>query len=914
LKVWILDTLDRNSEINCVSELAEENSLLVQVLDMLSHLVRFGYYDDIDDVNDVMVILIKLLDGTTDKPSPAIAASAVDLDEFKKKGRKLDNSENKSVFEVKCKALEVMNLFFRFKFYVKLQKFIHDFKVLYEVLQTGRKQEREETDPPQDLTPLIEADHEHPQDWIFSNRMISIVRDRIKFLCDGSSKGSGFAPSNNEISSLESVLLDLSEYECDELVTSSLDLLTQMYFFEEELFYKAHQGQLLTSPESLMDYQKVNDDILPKLRQLLRIDANKNNQKRIVEFLDTLSGMCILPFNNDSGVPTNRQNQIMLDNFGIVSEIVSYVLSQGSHEQSTTESSVAVGDNVFRACFCFLRHIATDNPTVQKRLFNRFDDLFEIKFPTLSLAALADLMTEVFTGGPELILRVTESHIETIFEMIVHSNDTSIQAHFMMALEAIAKIEEFDLPVSRNQHLIIKNFCRLRDSFCQELLGQSPESEQMRFDILKAEDTQAPDSQLQLLLGVVDMLAACAEGKNLFIESVCQNILSIDEVVTIISSEALLPQRKKPFVRFLLFVYLITEEDQQNNQGTALTHGEVMWTYLAHLSSILEGVARVLDTVPQGLIENIRNELSSAASRRKTFSAAKGEHRPLSTGGGPVMSRITSVNPVPGVTDENGVLYPDMLEYLADGIIPLLHTYYSFYFDPNSLSKVEERQAEFDISSDIAKSLVHLGKELVKVFSSKKHIEMYQETLNILLSYDKIRETANIHDQQTDALQATIATAPAPVRKLSSYRVRTLRASFDTDGNEATVIENYNKQEQLNDLFNNYSRNYHLSYMGPNTARHQIGSPVSDHIEYSDEGEELPLGPSFQNLVQLYVDYDTIVKDYVEGLLYQLETSSNKKGQLGEAEQVEQDILDVRCLQVNIICFFCTFIVLFNRF
>ena len=38
---------------------------------------------------------------------------------------------------------------------------------------------------------------------------------------------------------LESILLDLSEYECDEIVTASLDLLTKMYYFEEELFNKA---------------------------------------------------------------------------------------------------------------------------------------------------------------------------------------------------------------------------------------------------------------------------------------------------------------------------------------------------------------------------------------------------------------------------------------------------------------------------------------------------------------------------------------------------------------------------------------------------------------------------------------------------------------------------------------------------
>ena len=36
---------------------------------MLGHLVRYGYYDDVDDVDDCMKHLIKLLDGTTDVPS-----------------------------------------------------------------------------------------------------------------------------------------------------------------------------------------------------------------------------------------------------------------------------------------------------------------------------------------------------------------------------------------------------------------------------------------------------------------------------------------------------------------------------------------------------------------------------------------------------------------------------------------------------------------------------------------------------------------------------------------------------------------------------------------------------------------------------------------------------------------------------
>ena len=50
----------------------QKNLLLEQILDVLGYLVRYGYYDDVADINEVMVPLIQLLDGETDVPSPSI--------------------------------------------------------------------------------------------------------------------------------------------------------------------------------------------------------------------------------------------------------------------------------------------------------------------------------------------------------------------------------------------------------------------------------------------------------------------------------------------------------------------------------------------------------------------------------------------------------------------------------------------------------------------------------------------------------------------------------------------------------------------------------------------------------------------------------------------------------------------------
>ena len=42
------------------------------------------------------------------------------------------------------------------------------------------------------------------------------------------------------------------------------------------------------------------------------------------------------------------------------------------------------------------------------------------------------------------------------------------------------------------------------------------------------------DQDLQMLLKVIDLLASCAEGENLFIESICQNVIGISELLEVL--------------------------------------------------------------------------------------------------------------------------------------------------------------------------------------------------------------------------------------------------------------------------------------------------------------------------------------------------------------------------------------------
>ena len=69
----------------------------------------------------------------------------------------------------------------------------------------------------------------------------------------------------------------------------------------------------MISEASIAHYKLVDTPLLPQLRQLFRIDPDERNQRTLRSILDQLSDLLVEPGLN--GEP-NKDNQIMLDNFG----------------------------------------------------------------------------------------------------------------------------------------------------------------------------------------------------------------------------------------------------------------------------------------------------------------------------------------------------------------------------------------------------------------------------------------------------------------------------------------------------------------------------------------------------------------------------------------------------------------------
>ena len=81
------------------------------------------------------------------------------------------------------------------------------------------------------------------------------------------------------------------------------------------------------------------------------------------------------------------------------------------------------------------------------------------------------------------------------------------------------------------------------------------------------------ESDLELLLGVTGLLASCAEGKLDHVETVCEGILSLEEILDVLRADISL-NRKLPFLRFLTSVYLDTDSSILPDNDSELVKGE----------------------------------------------------------------------------------------------------------------------------------------------------------------------------------------------------------------------------------------------------------------------------------------------------------------------------------------------------
>lgn len=330
---------------------------------------------------------------------------------------------------------------------------------------------------------------------------------------------------------------DLSLYNYDSMVVGSMSLINRYFSGHDNLFKRAVQAQILVNERSCQVLKEVNQ-LLPVMRRLTASKMTNEQTNEMNVILKNLVKLCTLE--NESEEP-HPMNQTILYNHGILSDIFGIFAQQIDAKLMEQYSGIK---SIFENSFVLLKSLARGNETVQRRLFDRLDKILEIEGAE---PQLADALIEVFTGNKDNCMKILSYQIQKVMSIVAKQKAKAPQ--FLDLLNAVVKVEELNLPLKRNQSYVMKYFMQYRSDIAY-VVDQSPEN---RKKLLVG-----TGQDVDYLASMVDLLATCAEGENQSIESQCQTIFTVPELMDILNSPEVDNGMKRPYLRFLLWVYLNT--------------------------------------------------------------------------------------------------------------------------------------------------------------------------------------------------------------------------------------------------------------------------------------------------------------------------------------------------------------------
>jgi inositol 1,4,5-triphosphate receptor type 1 len=885
LRDWILRVVTDNATLECTEDKKEANFLLAQILGVLEILVKFGYYDNHKDIRDVTERLMSMLDGTNDK-NPA----RVTPEEFRLRRRFKSTPANRAAFAVKVKIMKIFDFFFNYRVFLRLQRFIFSYRCLTGhadgsaaasrvhrggkrdpssavfvemgppemddgrkplLSSTGKRNVQTSHSPPQELRRLLDVDTQgiYHVSAVARDYLSEIAHETAFFESDG-------ATVRDEV--LIKILLDISQYEDDGLLVGSFQLLNRYFSSSSDIFQKAVDAQLLLTTEST-EAQRVVITRVNEVRKMIRHELDTESIEKLEAVFKQLRKLCFM--NESLGLP-HYQNQRILLNHGILPEVLDLILHRFDDYKFEDESEVPADpsresvESLFREALKFLTAFARGHRLVQEQLFMRLDSILSVPF---AVASVASVVGEVFTNHHELCLKVKETHVQQIFKLVVTTPDPNVQAELLQALKAmtITRVDDIDLPIKRNQDFVMKYFSRNKEFF-SHFLGDEGDEDAKRMDLLQS--AKRTDPQLMLLLNIVDLLATCCRGRNIFVQSICQNIMSDDEVLKILTADRIEVARKQPFCSYLVWVYL--DGDARASALTTQFSDELMVKFMRMSCQHMMDVQKKLEVASQ--------QQQAVPIKYLRYSCLGDQSEGEST--------VAKSLP------------PGSLGYLLDGLLPLLRVYY--WQLTRLISEVHDIM---NLIRQVASALLTSVPVLLPYLKSKTEILLLREAVLVVTSLPEVDHYLNIPGQLREAVNVFIEEASStksnPIKQFESV---------------------YSQELKLNVDFNNYVQAFEQACNGQNTVQHQIGvakKPICGlpYSDFEDSGMKvkgplyLPLGQPFQNFVSCFAVRENNtprVFPETKHLVHLLDISFTKLDDLTEAEQARQDILVIKCLQV----------------
>ncbi|KAM9592351.1 inositol 1,4,5-trisphosphate-gated calcium channel ITPR1 isoform 3-T3 [Trichechus inunguis] len=376
------------------------------------------------------------------------------------------------------------------------------------------------------------------------------------------------------------VLLHLTMHDYPPLVSGALQLLFRHFSQRQEVLQAFKQVQLLVTSQDVDNYKQIKQD-LDQLRSIVEKSelwvykgqgpdevmngasggnehkkteqGNNKSQKhestssynyRVVkEILIRLSKLCVQE--SASVRKSRKQQQRLLRNMGAHAVVLE--LLQIPYEKAEDTKM----QEIMRLAHEFLQNFCAGNQQNQA-LLHKHINLF------LNPGILeAVTMQHIFMNNFQLCSEINERVVQHFVHCIeTHGRNVQYIKFLQTIVKAegkfIKKCQDMVMAELVNSGEDVLVFYNDRASF--QTLIQMMRSERDRMD---------ENSPLMYHIHLVELLAVCTEGKNVYTEIKCNSLLPLDDIVRVVTHEDCIPEVKIAYINFLNHCYVDTEVEMK---------------------------------------------------------------------------------------------------------------------------------------------------------------------------------------------------------------------------------------------------------------------------------------------------------------------------------------------------------------
>ncbi|KAM9535404.1 inositol 1,4,5-trisphosphate-gated calcium channel ITPR1 isoform 2-T2 [Salvelinus alpinus] len=381
------------------------------------------------------------------------------------------------------------------------------------------------------------------------------------------------------------VLLHLTMHDYPPLVSRALHLLFRHFSQRQEVLQAFKQVQLLVTSKDVENYKQIKSD-LDQLRSIVEkselwvykrqgpdegMDAGEGsaesqhkkgdsnsggsdkpkkpestrsyNYRVVKEILLRLSRLCVQE--GLSGRKSKKQQQRLLRNMGahtVVLELLQIPYEKGEDVRM---------QEIMKLAHQFLQNFCAGNQQNQA-LLHKHINLF------LNPGILeAVTMQHIFMNNFQLCSEINERVVQH-FVHCIETHGRNVQ--YLKFLQTIVKAESKF--IKKCQDIVMAELVNAGEDVL--VFYNDRASFQTLVTMMRSErDRMDQNSPLMYHIHLVELLAVCTEGKNVYTEIKCNSLLPLDDIVRVVTHEDCIPEVKIAYINFLNHCYVDTEVEMK---------------------------------------------------------------------------------------------------------------------------------------------------------------------------------------------------------------------------------------------------------------------------------------------------------------------------------------------------------------